>query len=809
MTLRKRIAALALLLGAVAQSIQAVPAYPKKMTYKQPDGTLLEVQLLGDEHCHAYYTLDGQMLQPDERQMLRPVGKVDFGTYYVQHTKKAAAARKTISIDKDGRTTFPTVGKIKGVILLVEFADKSFTEGYDQALFDSLANDDNFAHDGATGSIAKYFKDQSYGQFQPEFDVVGPVKLSRKLSYYGQNDSYGQDYMAHYMITEAVQAADSLYDIDFSQYDNDKDGSVDFIYCIYAGYAESYGAPAYTVWPHQATLETMGAAFQLDGVTINRYACSSELKYTAGTTLEGIGTFCHEFGHVLGFPDMYQTNGGSGVPYGQWDTMDRGCYNNDSKTPAAYSAYERWCMKWMDLTDLEEPELNLQLPYIGDEPKAYRLVSPTNKDEYFILENRQQKGWDAPQAASGLMISHIDFMESSWNANIINNNSDHYRCAIVPADNEHGSSYSGDLFPGPKGKTSFTDESTPSSVLFDGTRLGKPVTAIACEDGIVSFSFMQSKLGQPSITSYELTDSSFTLHWDEVRNALGYKLTVNQVLADAEKPAPVSDDFSLMKEGAYTAALDEADLADSLDLYMAEAGWTGSNVYDAGGYAQVGKYGVGGSLVSPPMDLSANGGTFTVKYTVRAYPNRKMNYNFIVADSVGGAQLYKERFKQDGEPVVVYRVLHGGTAATVISFTTTNERLFVDEVKVARGEVDSVAMDSVANPSWTVEGITALSYTMDGLTPGATYSCYLQAMAGDELYDSKVSGPLTFTLPNTASGIRKVASGALGGMDVVEACNLAGQKMARGTVAELNAKLPRGLYIIYKGTRASKAILGK
>lgn len=401
MKLLKRISALALLLGAALQSAQAVPAYPKKLTYRQPDGTLLEVQLLGDEHCHAFYTLDGQMLQPDGQQMLRPVGKVDFDSFYAQQVRKAPARRKTISIDHDGRATFPTVGKIKGIILLVEFADKSFTEGYDQALFDSLANDDGFAHDGATGSIAKFFKDQSYGKFQPEFDVVGPVKLTHKLSHYGQNDTYGQDYMAHYMIEEAVQQADTLYDVDFSQYDNDHDGYVDFVYCIYAGYAESYGAPAYTVWPHQSTLESAGTAFKLDGVTISRYACSSELKYTAGATLEGIGTFCHEFGHVLGFPDMYQTNGGSGVPYGQWDTMDRGCYNNDSKTPAAYSAYERWCMRWMDLTDLEEPTVDLRLPYIGDEPVAYRLVSPTNKDEYFILENRQQRGWERPTGGIG------------------------------------------------------------------------------------------------------------------------------------------------------------------------------------------------------------------------------------------------------------------------------------------------------------------------------------------------------------------------------------------------------------------------
>lgn len=806
MKLRNRLSLL-FLSALLAQTASAVPAYGKTISYCQPDGTLIEVRLMGDEHCHAFYSLDGQMLQPDADNTLRPVGKVDFATYYAEHTAphKAPAARRSISIDSDGRTTFPTKGKIKGLILLVEFSDKSFTEDYDRELFDSLANGQNYDFDGATGSIARYFRDQSYGQFEPEFDVVGPVKLTRKLSYYGQNDGAGNDTFAHYMVSEAVQQADTLYNIDFSQYDNDHDGYIDFVYCIYAGYGESYGAPAYTIWPHQSTLEDWSDAVTVDGVKANRYACSCELKYTTGTTLEGIGTFCHEFGHVLGLPDLYQTNGGSGVPYGQWDIMDRGSYNNDSRTPAAYSAYERWCMKWLDLTDLEEPQSNLALPYIGDEPVAYRLVSTTNDHEYFILENRQQRGWDAPQAAAGMMISHVDFQSSSWNANIVNNYSDHYRCAIVPADNDRGASYDGDLFPGPKGKTSFTDETSPSTVLFDGSRLGKPVTGIKMENGIVTFSVLQSKLLPPAITGTDLTETTLTARWDEVRNAQSYTLNVTQLLAQADNPAPLSNDFSAFTEGSYTAAAEETDLADSLDRYMNEAGWTGSHVYDAGGYLQIGKYGVGGTLTTPAIDLSGDGGTYTLKYTVRAYPNRSMNYNLLINDSATATQLVKERFKQTGTPTTVYRVFHNGTAKTSFSLTTTNERLFVDELKVARGAVDSLAMDTLRTPQWVITDITDTQYTLGNLTPGGTYRYYVQAISGDVLYDSSPSETVTVTLPGGTSAISGLPAATT---NVVEVYSLAGQKLYCGPARTLPT-LRRGIYIVRTGGTTRKIVLGE
>lgn len=175
--------------------------------------------------------------------------------------------------------------------------------------------------------------------------------------------------------------------------------------------------------------------------------------------------------------------------------MDRGCYNNGSKTPAGYSAWERWTMRWMELPELDTASTEVRIADIHQKGQAYRLTSPVNPNEYYVVENRQQTSWDAPQAVSGLMIQHIDYNKTSWDNNNINNDGSHMRVCIVPADNNRSTAdYDGDLFPGASHNTSFTDETTPSSVLYDGTPLGKSLSNIRENgDGTVSFALHAEK----------------------------------------------------------------------------------------------------------------------------------------------------------------------------------------------------------------------------------------------------------------------------------------------------------------------------
>jgi len=793
---------LAVMFGAPA-NVMAIPVNNVVITHRQSDGTVITVRLVGDEHCHAYYSADGEMLRVDSiTGDFVPVGKVDFNTYYKQHVNRIAAMHRMSGLDANGRTSFPTRGDLKGIVLLVEFSDNSFQPEYNQQLFNDFANGDNYNYDGATGSIKKFFSDQSYGNFRLNFDVVGPVKLNKPINFYGADGGdYNQDANASIMIKEACEQADTLYNVDFSKYDNDHDGYVDFVYVIYAGYAQSYGAPSYTIWPHQAYINERNVYLTLDSVQVNRYACSSELMNATGTTLTGIGPFCHEFGHVLGLPDLYQTNGGSGVALGQWDIMDRGCYNNDTKTPAAYSAFERYCMRWLNYTPLNAPATGIQLPCLADSARAYVLTS-NNSNEYFVLENREQRGWDAPQAASGLMITHVNYSDTKWSLNSVNNDETNFGVSIMPADGTRGVAYEGDLFPNGGKATAFTDNTTPSSVLSDGTPLGKSVSGIALDDGIVTFSFMQKKLLQPQLLQPLTTASSITFSWQPVDGAQSYRLVVKDVLPDSVRQVMAADDFSGLKAGSYSLA-HSTDIADSLDSYMQQTGWTGSNIYQAGGMAQLGKYGVNGTLTTPVLALAQNDSALTLKFTARAYTSRSVNYYVTVTDTAG-TQVYRERFKATSTPDTFYKVITVGQGNYKVSLQTNHERLFLSNFSVVRGLVDSASVDSVADPSWTIDNLTDTVYTLDALTAGHTYSYYLQALSGDVLYDSDPTATFMVTLPEQTNAIGKLNVNDTSATVAVYTAQ--GVCVYCGSMRSFMNSSLKGLFIIKRGNSVTKIV---
>ena len=213
-----------------------------------------------------------------------------------------------------------------------------FTVPNPRQTFSDMLNKEGFDYDGATGSVHDYFIDGSGGKFNLTFDVYGPVVLSKDISFYGQSVQ-GEDLNAWNMAIEACTQLDD--EIDFSIYDRDKDGAVDNIYIFYAGQGEATGGPAYTVWQHAAEIEAItGKQYVFDGVRVNRYACSNELRPIVNPAtgasemhLEGIGTVCHEFTHVLGFPDLYDTSGSGYLTPGNWTIMDVGSHNNHAHAP--------------------------------------------------------------------------------------------------------------------------------------------------------------------------------------------------------------------------------------------------------------------------------------------------------------------------------------------------------------------------------------------------------------------------------------------------------------------------------------------
>ena len=333
----------------------------------------------------------------------------------------------------------------RGLLILVNFSDVTFAETNTIQAFDSLANGENYTYNGANGSCQAYFKDQSNGQYVPHFDVVGPVVLPQSMAYYGANKLDGNDQYVVDFVIDACKGADEL-GVDFAEYDNDNDGMVDFVYIIYAGYAESEGGGADAVWPHNwdlisalyfgytnqqeyfATSATNYKLPEIDGKLLNNYACSNEIR-KSNNARAGIGTICHEFSHVLGLPDYYLTSNNPAVNQrytpGAWSLMGYGNYLNDGNTPPNYSVYDKYYLGWLEPEVLAESQ-TLEIPadgkttYMISSNEQHVNAGPYRTDTVYYIENRQQEGWDAYLPGHGLLIWRVIFDEQDWFGNCPN-----------------------------------------------------------------------------------------------------------------------------------------------------------------------------------------------------------------------------------------------------------------------------------------------------------------------------------------------------------------------------------------------------
>ena len=408
----------------------------------------------------------------------------------------------------------PSLGARKVPIILVEYQDKRFNNTREQIIQAMLT--------GNT-SVQQYFKDQSNGKYDPDFEVFGIYTLSQNRQYYGGNTSGGDDKGLGSMVTEACQMA-AADGVSFNRFDTNSDNYCDVVIVIYAGVGEaqaSYTVPS-AIWPCNWNLQSasyygMGGngAFRPNGsnVYVNNFAVFNELHGSSDntTTIDGIGTFCHEFGHCLGLPDFYDTNYGGHYGMGYWDIMDTGCYANDTYTPVGYSAYEKNFMGWIDYV-IPNPGTHYTLPIWNQKneetDKALFLQSDINGNEYFIIENRRQQGWDRYLPGQGLLIHHITYSAERWSGNTPNNQNIQL-VTIMPADNSLSTNNeSGDTWPR-NDKSAFTDNSTPAAKLNmtasgnitgNAGYLGKPVTEMTIHgDGTASFWYMKGAITDPTI----------------------------------------------------------------------------------------------------------------------------------------------------------------------------------------------------------------------------------------------------------------------------------------------------------------------
>ena len=492
------------------QVSMACPADPSQTkTITLDNGTKKVVRLMGDEYGSYWKALDNSGCFKARRGFPNRYVEVNEA----EEMRKAAVQRRE-SIEKANKTAANALppkkarnstrsalglpctkqnlrGNKRMLVILASFNDKAFSQNNARS-FNDIFNTTNYHNGRFSGSVKDYFLAQSNGLLNLQFDVVGPVVVSQNSAYYGEQTETQNDAHASEMVKEAVELVDN--EVDYSLYDWDNDGTVEHIVVIYAGLSQAEGGSEDDIWSHKSTISSF-----CDHTVIRDYACASESRLINGTvSLNGIGTICHEISHCFGLPDTYdQSTGNYGTS--RWDLMSLGVHVDNGYTPAGYTAYDKMFCLWQSPVILKNTQAVTNMAPLSQGGDFYLIPNDAWNDEFYLLENRQQTGWDSKLPAHGMLITHVDFDEQLFDNNIVNRtgqignySNDHERIGLVLADNDmtvDASDYNrwkkhlqGDFYPCGS-NNSLTNTSTPNAKLFhrniDGTNLlSKPVTNI-------------------------------------------------------------------------------------------------------------------------------------------------------------------------------------------------------------------------------------------------------------------------------------------------------------------------------------------
>ena len=817
----------------------AAPAYRKPFTVKQSDGTELTVLLAGDEALHYYATADGKPLVKEadgnfyyatfdnggfvstkclahdtakrsaaEREML---ATIDFLAMKAD-IAKASNARSSVykaAAQKAGSQIIPE-GDVNIAVLLVQFKDEKFS--YTKEDMNNILNTKDFVYENpianSIGSARDYFMAQSDGKFRPNFIVTDIVTLDNNMSYYGGNDTNDNDLRATYMVKEGIQKANAA-GFDFAICDNNKDGEVEFIYCIYAGYSESYGADANTIWPHQWQLSAEAGSITVDGVKCDTYACSGELVYNEsyeseiGKTMAGIGLICHEFSHCLGLHDIYDTTYKSGnwcMDY--WDVMDQGNYAAEGYVPVGYSAYQRDFCGWRELVEINTKGAYSMKP-LTQEGVGYKIVNDANKNEYYILENRKQEGWDKYLFGSGMLVIHVDYLKSAWDNNTINTTKNHPRYTLIPADNkldvygevsssEFVASLKGDVWPGTSGNTELTNTSIPAAKVYTGGYMNKPITGIKYQDDIISFDFMSAAFTDIPLVlpAIDVTNNSFVANWATVEDAVEYTVELYKQSAAAsgagDKEVLLSEDF--MNCTAGNLLLDYT----TINGYMSSNDWDCDNVYSETGALRIGTSKNPGYLYAPWIEASGNVLT-TIDASLHNTKDTGVVLSIEYRDENAELVAYEDfDITGTGEKITLSADVDGYFYVTLhTEMSTGNKRVKIDNLNVSQGTSFKKELVSTVTT-------TATSYAFGNLEEGAIYLYRVKAANGN------ISSPFSdyVEVALLPTGIDEIVADG----DWCEIYSISGVKLYDGAQVGMPV-LSKGVYVVVTAYGAKKIVI--
>jgi M6 family metalloprotease-like protein len=323
-----------------------------------------------------------------------------------------------------------------------------------------------------TGTVTNYYTEVSYDQLYFTGDAKGWYNVPGPL------ENYLGQYGGPNFVLDVI--ADSDPTLNFAEYiqyyDTQGRPRIGFLAVVHSGADAAAGAN--NIWSHRWNFTVVsgqpyttndvdpvsGMNVMIDGP----YAIMPERNGSnnnSGTLIE-IGVFAHEFGHIFGIPDLYDTDGSS-EGLGNWCLMAGGAWGGNGsspQTPVHMSAWVKKELGWVTPINITSIQDTLSVPNVEENPIVYRMWrDATITPQYFLIENRQKIGFDVNIYDSGFLIFHVDDTQSG------NQNEDHYMVDLEQADgfrhlnNGQGRGDGGDPFPGSTQNTRFDFNTNPNS----------------------------------------------------------------------------------------------------------------------------------------------------------------------------------------------------------------------------------------------------------------------------------------------------------------------------------------------------------
>ena len=497
----------------------AVPADPKPRTVTQSNGEEVTLIMKGDEYIRWAETLDGYSLLINSEfdfcyAQLNASGNLEPSSYIateIENRPQDVVAwlqgihknlfysdeqvyfymqLREINEMELEKNRMGITGINKVPILLMQFPDRLFKRTAEE--FDMLFNQINYYENGFRGSFRDFFLESSYNKLDVQSTIFGPFTLEQNATYYVPESKWAQ--YARHSIQKAIDEG-----VDFSPF-TVNGNQIEGIYIIYAGYDQSAGCST-CIWAHAQ----LSFNWNNGGYLFKRYAASSELEGNGGNTLSTIGTFCHEYGHVLGARDYYDTNYATGGQYegtGYWDLQASGSYNGSGRLPATPNPRSKvTTYGWATAIELNTPQ-RCTIPVSRIYDNAYFRINTPVSNEYFLIENKKQEGFDADIPGKNLLIYKCTENYEA-NGQYPQNTTSWQRFYPVSANakvkvpeagtnkqSQYGTINSSTCTWPTSTQTSFTNSSIPGMVTWNETNVNKPITNIQVFDDYITFDFM-------------------------------------------------------------------------------------------------------------------------------------------------------------------------------------------------------------------------------------------------------------------------------------------------------------------------------